>query len=156
MKRTAQEISQYVGGELRGDGGTAIDSIASLKNAGPRDLSYADEKFNSEVAASRAGCVLVRSGALPSRTVILVKNPKLAFARAAAWLLAETEREIGIHPSATVAPTATIGEHVKIGAGAVLESGVFIGDNTTIEAGCYIGKNTIIGNHSTLYPRVVI
>src|ERR1041385_4202996 len=99
MKRTAQEISQYVGGELRGDGGTAIDSIASLKNAGPRDLSYADEKFNSEVAASRAGCVLVRSGALPSRTVILVKNPKLAFARAAAWLLAETEREIGIHPS---------------------------------------------------------
>jgi UDP-3-O-[3-hydroxymyristoyl] glucosamine N-acyltransferase len=156
MKRTAQEIAQYIGGEVRGDGGTAVDSIASLKNAGPHDLSYADEKFTSEVGTSRAGCVLVRSGEFPSRTVIVVKNPKLAFARAAAWLLAETAREIGIHPSATVAPTATVGERVKIGACAVLESGVSIGDDTTIEAGCYVGKNSTIGSHSTLYPRVVI
>ena len=156
MKRTAQEIAQYVGGEVYGDGRIGLESIASLKNAGPSDLSYADEKFNSEVVTSHAGCVLVRSGAFPSRTVILVKNPKLAFARAAAWLLAETDREIGIHPSATVAPTATVGEDVKIGAGAVLESGVSIGDKTTIEAGCYIGRNTTIGSHSTLYPRVVI
>jgi len=62
MKRTAQEIAQHAGGELRGDGRIVIDSIASLKNAGPSDLSYADEKFHDEVAASRAGCVFVRSG----------------------------------------------------------------------------------------------
>ena len=156
MKRTAQEVARYVAGELRGDGQVAVESIASLKNAGPSDLTYADEKFHSEVGASRAGCVLVKSGEFPSRTVILVRNPKLSFARAAAWLLAEADREVGIHPSATIAPTATIGERVKIGAGAVLESGVSVGDDTTIEAGCYIGKNTTIGNHCVFYPRVVI
>lgn len=156
MKRTAHEIAQYAGGELRGDGTIMIDSIASLKNAGPFDLSYAEEKFQAEVVSSRAGCVFIRTGEFPSKTVIVVKNPKLAFARAAAWLLAESEQELGIHPSATIAPTATIGENVKIGAGAVLESGVSIGHGTVIEAGCYVGKNTTIGNHCTVYPRVVI
>jgi UDP-3-O-[3-hydroxymyristoyl] glucosamine N-acyltransferase len=156
MNRTALEIAQYVGGELRGDSRTAVDSIASLKHAGPSDLSYADEKFHNEVGASCAGCILVASGEWGSKTIILVKNPKLAFAKAAAWILAETEREIGIHPSATVAPTAKVGERIKIGAGAVLEAGASIGDNTVVEAGCYVGKNATIGNDCTLYPRVVI
>ena len=55
MKRTAQEIAGHVGGELRGNGLAALDSIASLKNAGPSDLSYAEEKSQADVAESRAG-----------------------------------------------------------------------------------------------------
>ena len=156
MKRTAQEIADYVGGELRGDPAMVLDSIASLKNAGPSDLSYAEEKGQNDVNRSHAGCVLLRSGKFPSRTVIAVPNPKLAFARAAAWLLAEAGDDAGIHPSATVAPTARIGEDVKIGANVVIEAGASIGDSTVIEAGCYIGKNTAVGHHSILYPRVVI
>jgi UDP-3-O-[3-hydroxymyristoyl] glucosamine N-acyltransferase len=156
MKRTAEEIAQFVGGELRGDGMTLLDSVASLKNAGPSDLSYAEEKFHCEVSRSHAGCILVRSGEFPSKTIVAVQNPKLAFARAAAWLLSETTDDVGIHPSATVAPNARIGERVKIGAGAVIEAGVSIGTGTVIEAGCYVGKNTTIGDQCTLYPRVVI
>jgi UDP-3-O-[3-hydroxymyristoyl] glucosamine N-acyltransferase len=156
MIRTAKEIAEYVRGQLRGDGNTELDSIASLKNAGPADLSYAEEKFQAEVSASRAGCVLVRSGEFPAKTTIVVANPKLAFARAAAWLLPETIDDIGIHPSATIAPTARIGERVKIGAGAVIESGASVGADTIIEAGCYLGKNTRVGDYCTLYPRVVV
>jgi UDP-3-O-[3-hydroxymyristoyl] glucosamine N-acyltransferase len=156
MKRTAQEIAEYVAGELHGEARRVMDSVASLKNAGPADLSYADEKFHNEAAMSLAGCILVRSGVWPSQTVVLVDNPKLAFAKAACWLLAETDREVGIHPSATVAPTVTIGERVKIGANAVLESGVSIADDTVIEAGCYVGKNTKIGSRCTIYAHVVL
>ena len=156
MKRTAQEIAEYVGGELRGDGLTEIESIASLKNAGPVDLSYAEDKFHDEVARSRAGCVIVRSGDRHSKTVIIVENPKLAFARGAVWLLVEPAGDLGIHPSATIAPDAVIGERVKIGAGAVLEAGSTVGSGTVIDAGCYIGKGARIGNNCTLYPRVVI
>jgi len=156
MKRTAQEIAVYVGGELRGDGLTELESIASLKNAGPADLSYAEEKFHDEVPRSRAGCVIVRSGDRQSKTVIIVENPKLAFARAALWLLAEPAGDLGIHPSATIAPDALIGERVKIGAGAVLEAGSTVGSGTVIDAGCYIGKGARIGDNCTLYPRVVI
>ena len=156
MKRTAREIAEYVSGELRGDGTTVLNSIASLKNAGPSDLSYAEEKFHGAVHQSRAGCVFVSSGKFPSKTVILLKNPKLAFARAGAWLLSEAIEDAGIHPSATIAPNARIGEHVKIGANVVIEAGTSIGDNTVLEAGCYVGKNTTIGANCTLYPRVVV
>jgi UDP-3-O-[3-hydroxymyristoyl] glucosamine N-acyltransferase len=156
MKRTAQEIAAHVGGELRGDGLAALNSIASLKNAGPSDLSYAEERFQDGIASSRAGCVIVRTGDFPSRTVIIARNPKLAFARAAAWLLSDAVDETGIHPSATVAPDVRIGDGVKIGAGAVIESGVLIGNTSIIEAGCYIGKGSKVGHNCTLYPRVVI
>jgi UDP-3-O-[3-hydroxymyristoyl] glucosamine N-acyltransferase len=156
MKRTALELAEYVQGELTGEGGVVIESVASLKNAGPADLSYADEKFENEVATTRAGCVIVRSGYWPSKTVIAAQNPKLAFARAAALLLMESEDEAGIHPSATVAPDARIGERVKIGAGAVVEAGAVIGEATVIEAGCYIGKGSVIGIDCRLYPRVVL
>src|SRR6185436_1885532 len=123
---------------------------------GPNDLSYAEEKFEAEAGKSGAGCVIVRLGERASKTVIIARNPKLAFARAAAWLLAETLDDTGIHPSATVAPDATIGDRVKVGPGAVIESGVVIGNSTIIEAGCYIGKGNVIGNDCALYPRVVI
>src|SRR5438552_6048620 len=109
MKQLAQEIAEYVGGDLRGDPRVALNSIASLKNAGPDDLSYAEERFHDDVVRSRAGCVIVGSGDFPSKTVIVVGNPKLAFARAAARLLAEPTDDAGIHPSATVAPDAEIG-----------------------------------------------
>ncbi|HLH32504.1 MAG TPA: UDP-3-O-(3-hydroxymyristoyl)glucosamine N-acyltransferase [Terriglobia bacterium] len=156
MKRTAQEIATYVGGELRGNGLTAVESVASLKNAGPADLSYADEKYRDEVLTSRAGCVIVTAGDFASKTVILAKNPKLAFARAAAWLLTEEVEDWGIHPSATIAPDARIGDHVKIGPAVVIESGAAIGSSSVIEAGCYIGKGSRIGENCRVYPRVVI
>src|SRR5437867_12963562 len=104
MKRTAQEIADYVGGELRGDPAVVLDSIASLKNAGPSDLSYAEEKGQNNVNRSHAGCVLLRSGAFPSRTAIAVPNPKLAFTPPAAPLLAEAGGDAGLHPSPSVAP----------------------------------------------------
>jgi UDP-3-O-[3-hydroxymyristoyl] glucosamine N-acyltransferase len=156
MKRTAQEIAAHVGGDLRGNGSTVIESVASLKNAGAADLSYAEEKYQDDVAASRAGCVIVSSGQFPSKTIIAAKNPKLAFARAAAFLLTDESEDWSIHPSATVAPDATIGDRVKIGAGAVIEAGVFIGNSTVLEAGCYVGKGSKIGDNCMVYPRVVI
>jgi UDP-3-O-[3-hydroxymyristoyl] glucosamine N-acyltransferase len=156
MKRSAAEIAEYVRGELHGDASVVLESVAGLKNAGPHDLSYAEEKFEAEAARSGAGCVIVRGGEFPSQTVIAVRNPKLSFARAAALLLAEDSDEAGIHPSATVAPDAGLGDRVKIGPNVVIESGAVIGDSSVVEAGCYIGKGSVVGASCTLYPRVVL
>jgi UDP-3-O-[3-hydroxymyristoyl] glucosamine N-acyltransferase len=156
MNRTAQEIAEYVGGELRGNPDSVLESVASLRHAGSHDLSYAEERFQADIAASGAGCIILQGGDWPARTVIRVSNPKLAFARAAAWLLSDPRDDVGIHPSATVAPDAYIGDRVKIGAGVVIESGAVIGNSTVVEAGCYVGRAAKIGQNCTLYPRVVI
>jgi len=156
MKRTAQEIADHIGGELRGSGNVTLTSVASLKNAGTDDLSYAEEKFHEEVKTSRAGCVIVSGGEFTGRTIIVTRNPKLAFARAAAWLLEEDKNDAGIHPSAVIAPDARIGKNVKVGPLAVVDSGAVIGEGTVLESGAYVGRNCRVGNDCILYPKVVI
>lgn len=156
MKRTAQEIAAHVGGELRGNGLATVESVASLKNAGPEDLSYAEDKYQHEIEGSKAGCVIVRTGEFPGRTVVVAGNPKLAFARAAAWLMTGESTDWSIHPSATVAPDAELAERVRIGPGVVIEAGAAIGNSSVIEAGSYVGKNSRIGDNCIVYPRVVI
>jgi UDP-3-O-[3-hydroxymyristoyl] glucosamine N-acyltransferase len=138
MKQTAEQIAQLVGGELKGRGDVELTMVASLKNAGASDLSYAEEKFQAEAQASRAGCILVKSGEFPNQTVILVKNPKLAFALAAEKLL-ETDASFAyIHPSAILDLTSAVGK------------------GTRISAGCTIGRHVKIGERCTLHPRVTV
>lgn len=156
MTMTAQDIAALVGGQLQGDPSVALDFVASLKNAGPRDLTYADDKFHAEAAASKAGCIIVASGTFPGQTTIATRNPKLAFARAAQALLAITDTPHAIHPTAVIAPGVSIGQNVKVGPGAVIEAGVTIGNHSVIEAGSYIGTHSTIGEHCMFYPRVVL
>jgi UDP-3-O-[3-hydroxymyristoyl] glucosamine N-acyltransferase len=156
MKRTAQQIAELVGGDLRGNGSQMLESVASLKNAGPHDLTYAEEKFHEQVHQSSAGCVIVGSGTFPTASVIIVRHPKLAFARAAQVLNAVEVPSRSIHPSAVIAADASIGENVRVGAGAVIEAGAVVGNGSTIDAGCYIGSGSRIGMNCTLYPRTVI
>src|SRR5262245_16187950 len=125
MKHTAQEIADHIGGELRGSNVT-LSSVASLKNATATDLSYGEEKFHDDLKKGAAGCVIVSTGEFGGKCVILARNPKLAFARAAAWLLADDRDDVGIHPSAVVAPDARIGKNVKIGPLAVVDAAAIV------------------------------
>jgi UDP-3-O-[3-hydroxymyristoyl] glucosamine N-acyltransferase len=138
MTRTAQDVAQFLYGALKGDPGAILESVASLKNAGPSDLSYAEEKFHAEAAASRAGCLLVSSWEGPERTLIVTANPKLAFAKAAAYLMEQDRQETEIHPTAVVEPGAIIGEGTRIG------------------AGCYVSNDVTIGRATVLHPNVVV
>jgi UDP-3-O-[3-hydroxymyristoyl] glucosamine N-acyltransferase len=156
VKQSAQEIAALVSGDLRGDGAKVLESVASLKNAGPLDLTYAEERFHDQVHESRAGCVIVSSGNFDGKTIIVVRNPKLAFARAAHVLMTAAHEVRTVHQTAIIAPDVRLGRNVSIGPGVVIEADVTIGDNSTIEAGCYIGRHSHIGEGCTVYPRVVI
>jgi len=141
MMQTTRQIAELTGGQLHGPENIVLESVASLKNAGASDLSYAEPKFQASAAQSNAGCVLVSSmasGANSNRAFIVVKNPKLAFARAAAVLLRKSESGPPIHPAAVIDPSATIGSGTRVG------------------AGCVVGRNVKIGNDCVLHPRVVI
>jgi len=154
--KTVQEISEFVGGALRGDRALVIRGVASLERAGAGTLAYAEEKYMDRIAASGASCVLVSSGEFPGRTVIVVENPRVAFARVAQWMFPRELPSPGIHPTAIVDPGARIGDGVAIGAWTLVESGARVGRRTVLYPGCYVGKGCRVGDDCVLFPRVVL
>ena len=132
-----------------------LDSVASLKNAGPADLTYAEEKFQDEARSSKAGCILVKSGDFPGQNVIVVRNPKLAFALAAGRLLMRRRRE----PRPSIrhgGSDVEIGSNVRVGPGAVVEPVRSSATDPSSKQAFTIGADARIGKDCRIYPRVTI
>lgn len=156
MNTTAAELAEFLGGRLKGRPSQTIEGLADLESAGPGDLSYAEGRFLDRVAASRAGCVLVREGEFPDRTTVHVGNPKAAFARAFAWLNPPVRPEAGVDQTARVADDVRLDSGVFIGPNTVVEAGVRIGKDSVVGAGCSIGAGSRIGASCRLHPNVVL
>ena len=156
MKKTSQQLAAYVGGELRGRADVLLESVASLKNAGPADLTYAEEKFHDDAKASHAGCIFVKSGEFPQQTVVIVANPKLAFARAAALLYETENSDTFIHPTAVVEPGVSVGHGSSIGPGCTIGSRVRIGEKCTLHPRVTIYPDVEIGNNVIIHAGAVI
>jgi UDP-3-O-[3-hydroxymyristoyl] glucosamine N-acyltransferase len=143
---------------VRGDHTLRISGVAGSDTAGPEDLIYADSPRHADRAAkSGAACALVSPDvALPGKTLLVVSHPKLAFAKAAAWLLPGPHIAAGIHATAVIAPSARLAAEVAVGPYAVIEDAVEIGAGTQIGAFCFVGAKSRIGERCLLYPRVTL
>jgi len=158
MSRTAREVAQHVGAQLEGDSEVYLTGVASPESAGAQDLIYVISPRHLKPAArSAARCVIAPPGLLLSgKTVLRAANPKLAFARAAAWLVLSPPVAQGIHPTALIAPTARLARGVAVGPYAVIEGDVQIGAGSEIGAFCFLGSSAQLGENCRLYPRVTL
>jgi UDP-3-O-[3-hydroxymyristoyl] glucosamine N-acyltransferase len=161
MNRTAGELAKYLGARLEGDAGMPISGVASPENARAEDLIYlASARHAGRAAESAARSAIVPEGArLVGKTTIPARDPKLAFAKAAAWLLAEDSSAntiATIHPTAVIAPDVKLGAGVSIGPYVVIEDAVEIGARSVINAFCFVGRDSRIGDECRLHPRVTL
>lgn len=158
MTRTASELAQFLGCTMEGEGSTMISGVAAPASARASDLIYMEtSKHLERAAASAARCVVIPHGlALAGKTLLRAENPKLAFARAAEWLVPAAPIATGIHATAVISPTAQLANGVAIGPYAVIEDGVKIGAGTQIGAFCFVGRASTIGEQCRLYPRVTL
>lgn len=67
--------------------------------------------------------------------MLVVKDPYVAYAILAQYM-DSTPKRLKAAASAVVSD-ATLGQHISIGANAVIEDGVILGDNVVIGAGCF-------------------
>lgn len=158
MIRTARELGAFLDAEVEGDPSAPISGIASPEAAAPEDLIYVESpRHVGRAAASAARCAIVaRDAALPGKTLLRVAHPKLAFARAAAWLVPPPRLAEGIHPTALLAPSARLGAGVTVGPYAVVEADAEIGAGTEVGAYCFVGARVRVGEGCRLYPRVTL
>jgi UDP-3-O-[3-hydroxymyristoyl] glucosamine N-acyltransferase len=158
MIHTAGELAEYLSAKIHGDAEAPIAGVASPESAKPEDLIYADSPRQLERATgSAARCVLAAPGTNASgKTVLEVESPKLAFAKAAAWLLPRPPLRPEIHPTAIVAATARLAPNIRVGPYVVVEDEVEIGTGTNVEAFCFLGRGARVGEHCWLHPRVTL
>jgi len=158
MTRTARELAQHIGAQLQGDPDVPVSGVASPESAGPRDLIYADApRHLDRAAASAARCAIVAPEMrLPGKTLLPAANPKLAFAKAAAWLVRTPPIAQGVHATAIVAPSARLGRGAAVGPYAVIEDEAEIGEGSEVGAFCFVGRGARLGENCRLYPRATL
>lgn len=154
-----------------------ISDVRSLQDAGPRDLTFLDNrKYASQLASTRAAACLVVSSIsdqVPAGTAVFVaRAPYRSFAKALAMFYPESlqpRRAMRVPGPAgqAVHPSAVIGNDVDIEPGAVVGAGAIIGDRAVIASGAVIGKRVNLGSdcqigacasigHAIIGDRVII
>jgi UDP-3-O-[3-hydroxymyristoyl] glucosamine N-acyltransferase len=140
------ELARALACELHGDGSIEISGVAGMEHAGPSELTFlANPKYAHKVKHTRAAAVLVAKviADFPAAQLFST-NPYLDFARALGLFYEPPKPADGVHPLASVAKSARIGEHASIGPFAV------IGENVTI------GRNAMIHPHVVIYAGAAI
>lgn len=160
MKRTLKEVAAFVQARLVGESTVEVEGVASIRSASANDLVFVqDEKALSEAVGSRAAAIIVgkiAADASPTKPLLISEQPRLAFARAAAFLAPRQRYEPGVHASAVVHPSVRMGDDVTVGAHVTISEGAVIGSGTYVGAGSHIGANARLGETCNLIGNVTI
>ncbi len=156
---TLSQLAQQVGGEIRGDGTCVIEGVATLHNAGPRQISFlSNKRYKKFLESTGAGAVVLKQADLEQCTVnaLVVADPYVAYARIAQLLYPVVGGDAGVHASAVVADDCIIGEGACIGANAVIGTGVRIGERAYIGPGCVLEADCAVGADSRLVANITL
>ena len=158
MKYSASEIAEQVGGEVVGNGDIKLIGFAQADVAKPGDLTFAeDEKFFRLAEQSEASAILATDQfSSDNKTVIRVKNARVAFARVLPFLFPEKQFGPGTHPSAVIAESAQVDGTAHIGPNCVIGENTVIGRQAVLEANCIVGDQSSLGQAVRLFPNVTI
>ena len=160
MKVSLRSIAESLQAELIGDGAVEVSGIASIPRATPADLVFVeDEKHLSLALQSHAAAVIAgkfAEGKPTSKPLLISRQPKLTFARAARLLRSAPNRPPGIHPSAQVHASARLGKSVTVAERVVIGEDAAVGDQSWIGAGTVIGARVSVGCDCELYPNVTV
>lgn len=165
---TATDLATLVGGDLEGSGEVAISGVEALLEAAAGDLTFiGDAKHARQWTDASASVALVTRGLElgtwdhETRAIVRVDDADQAMIVVLEALEAATREladrpEPGIHPSAVIDETASIGEGVAIGPGVVVGRRATIGRNVVLDAGVRLYADTTVGDDCHLHAHVVI
>lgn len=179
MEFTAQQIADFLGGEIQGDPSVKVSDFSKIEEGKPGTLSFlSNPKYSQYIYDSQASIILVNKDFQPERevhsTLVKVDDAYQSLARLLSMVDQAKPKKTGISPlayisssavigeNAYIAPFVYIGEQVTIGNNVSLhphscvEDGAKIGENVTMFSGVKVYYNCVIGNNCTLHSGSVI
>jgi UDP-3-O-[3-hydroxymyristoyl] glucosamine N-acyltransferase len=166
MGKTLTELAEIARGELlRGDGSVVVRRVAPTNAATGDAITFLTKpKYVESLKTTAAAAVLIAPEMLERQEVevpdavalITVSNPYAAFARVAQALADRVPEPEGIHETAVIDPTATVGEGAAIGAFVLVGAAAVIGEGAVLHAGVHVEDGASVGPGTILYNHVVI
>jgi UDP-3-O-[3-hydroxymyristoyl] glucosamine N-acyltransferase len=161
MEFDAATIAGFLKGEIAGDPSVRVNTIAKIEEGFPGALSFlANPKYEHYIYTTGSSVVLVNKTFLPSSevkaTLIKVDNAYEAFASLLRLVDEARPKKKGIHPTAVIESSASVGQDVYIGAYAYIGEDSVIGDGCSIYPQVYVGDNCTIGRNTILNPGVKV
>jgi len=151
-----REIAASLGCRLQGDGEIEITGVAGMEHAGPSQVTFlANPKYAPKARHTKAGAILVAE-AISGLNCLVSENPYLDFARALGLFYQPPRPAPGVHPLASIAPTAVIGENCSIGPFAVIGERVRLGRNAVLHPHVVIYEGAEIGDDFLAHSHAVV
>ncbi|MDR1584706.1 MAG: UDP-3-O-(3-hydroxymyristoyl)glucosamine N-acyltransferase, partial [Prevotellaceae bacterium] len=159
MEFTAQQIADFLGGEILGNPSVKVHDFAKIEEGRPGTLSFlSNSKYKHFLYTSQATIVLVNSDFKPEEevapTLIFVENAYECLAKLLSLAEQSRPRKTGISPLAHIAATAVVGEGAYIAPFACVGENVLIGKNASIHPHCSIDDGATIGDNAIFYSGV--
>jgi UDP-3-O-[3-hydroxymyristoyl] glucosamine N-acyltransferase len=143
---SSEQLAAHVGAELvRGSScALEVDDVAGLDEADERSIClFAEIAYLQALRVTKAAVVVttpsLASSAVCTMDVLLVAQPRLAFAMIQQLFYPQPPLISWISPRATISGEADIGAGCRIEPGAVIEAQARLGE------GCHVGPNAVIG-----------
>ena len=179
MEFTAQQIADFLGGEIQGDPSIKVSDFSKIEEGRPGTLSFlSNPKYSQYIYDSQASVILVNKDFQPEReiqsTLIRVDDAYQSLAKLLSMVDQAKPRKTGISPLAYIASSAvvgenayiapfvyigdnvTIGKNVSLHPHSCVEDGAKIGENVILFSGVKVYYNCVIGNNCTLHSGSVI
>lgn len=167
MTHSIAEIAAAIGARFEGDGSLRVGASSEPAAAGPADLALAmAPRYAEGLSRGRARAAVLWDGAdwrsYGLQAAILVARPRLAMSGLTRVFDPGPGLAQGIHASAVIDPTASLGDGASLGPFVVIGPGVRIGarariaEHVSIAAGAVIGDDALILQGARIGARVRI
>lgn len=158
---TVRALAEACGGRMvdPAAGDRIIRHVATMADAGDDGVTWVTNDVHARgLDQTSAGAIIglaAHVGGSPRG--IVVEDPESALVDILdQFSVPPSSPPLGVHPTAVVASEATLGEGVRVGAGAVVKSGARIGRDTILHDGVSIGAGVRVGAGCVLYPCCVV
>jgi UDP-3-O-[3-hydroxymyristoyl] glucosamine N-acyltransferase len=164
------DVQRVVGGELIGSGDVTVAGVASLEEAGPRDLAYViADRYIPTARKSRAGAFVTHRPLRElERPHVVVPHPAHAVVTVIVRFFTAPFKprgiadqvargaDVRIGPDPSIWPFVVLGDRVTLGARVTLYPGVFIGDDVSVGDDTVLGPNVAVLDRCRIGSRVRI
>lgn len=161
MEFSAQQIADFLKGEVVGNPAVTVDNISKIEEGKPGTLTFlSNPKYTPYIYSTEASIVLVNADFQPENelrtTLIKVENSYNALASLLNLVEQSKPQKKGIDSLAYISSSAKLGDFAYVGAFAYIGDGAKIGDGTKIYPQVFIDDNVKIGDNVTIYAGAKI